>query len=208
MRYRSNQRFADVTVLAIIAVNVVVFIASLTRDDQLGMLGLTPNSWTSEPWTLLTSMFMHADITHILFNMLSLYFIGRFLCQLVGDKWFFVVYFAGGIIGGFFFILIHPFLHPLGKYDPVIGASGAIFAVGGALAVLVPNVKVILFPIPAPVPLWTAIIGTFLLLTLIAFVSNIAWEAHLGGLLLGLAVGYYLRRRQRGVSLWQRGFLR
>jgi len=206
MRYRSNQRFADVTVLLIIAVNVVLFIASLTRDDLLGILGLTPSSWTSEPWTLLTSMFMHADITHILFNMLSLYFLGRFLCQLVGDKWFLVVYFAGGIIGGFFFIL---FSIPLGtEGNTVIGASGAIFAVGGALAVLVPNVKVILFPIPAPVPLWTAIIGTFLLLTLIAFVSNIAWEAHLGGLLLGLAVGYYLRRRQRGMSPWQRGFLR
>ena len=202
MRYRSNQRFADVTVLAIIAVNIVFFIASLTRNDLIYELGLTPNSWTSHPWTLLTSMFMHADITHILFNMLSLYFLGRFLCQLVGDKWFLIIYFIGGIVGNFFYIL-------LGATDePVIGASGAIFAVGGALAVLVPNVKVILFPIPAPVPLWTAIIGTFLLLTLIALVSNIAWEAHLGGLLLGLAVGYYLRRRQRGMSPWQRGFLR
>jgi len=203
MRYRSYQRFADVTVLLIIAVNVVLFIASFTRDDLLGILGLTPSSWTGEPWTLLTSMFMHADITHILFNMLSLYFLGRFLCQLVGDKWFLVVYFAGGIIGSFFFIL---FSIPLGtEGNTVIGASGAIFAVGGALAVLVPNVKVILFPIPTPVPLWTAIIGTFLLLTLLAFATNIAWEAHLGGLLLGLAVGYYLRRRQRGVSLWRRG---
>ena len=202
MRYRSNQRFADVTVLAIIAVNIVFFIASLTRNDLIYELGLTPNSWTSHPWTLLTSMFMHADITHILFNMLSLYFLGRFLCQMIGDKWFLVVYFVGGIAGSFFFIL-------LGEENAtVIGASGAIFAVGGALAVLVPNVKVILFPIPTPIPLWTAIIGTFLLLTLIAFVSNIAWEAHLGGLLLGLAVGYYLRRRQRGMSPWQRGFLR
>lgn len=202
MRYRSNQRFGDVTVLAIIAVNIGLFIASLTRDDLVGILGLTPSSWTSEPWTLLTSMFMHGDITHILFNMLSLYFLGRFLCQLVGDKWFLVIYFAGGIIGSFFFILLGE------ESATVIGASGAIFAVGGALAVLVPNVKVILLPIPAPVPLWTAIIGTFLILTLLAFATNIAWQAHLGGLLLGLAVGYYLRRRQRGVSPWQRGFLR
>lgn len=206
MRYRNYQRYVDVTVLLIIAVNVVLFIASLTRDDLLGILGLTPSSWTGEPWTLLTSMFMHADITHILFNMLSLYFLGRFLCQLVGDKWFLIVYFVGGIIGNFFFILLSIPLDT--EYTTVIGASGAIFAVGGALAILVPNVKVILFPIPTPIPLWTAIIGTFLLLTLIAFVSDIAWEAHLGGLLLGLAVGYYLRRRQRGVSLWQRGFLR
>jgi membrane associated rhomboid family serine protease len=206
MRYRSNQRFADVTVLAIIAINVVLFVARVARPTLIDTLGLTPSSWTSEPWTLLTSMFMHADITHILFNMLSLYFLGRFLCQLVGDKWFLVVYFAGGIIGNFFFILLSIPLDT--EYTTVIGASGAIFAVGGALAILVPNVKVILFPIPTPIPLWTAIIGTFLLLTLIAFVSDIAWEAHLGGLLLGLAVGYYLRRRQRGVSLWQRGFLR
>jgi membrane associated rhomboid family serine protease len=202
MRYRSYQRFGDVTVLAIIAVNVVLFIARLSRPDLIYTLGLTPATWTGEPWTLLTSMFMHDDITHILFNMLSLYFLGRFLCQLVGDKWFLVVYFVGGIAGSFLFVL-------LGKENAtVIGASGAIFAVGGALAVLVPNVKVILFPIPAPVPLWTAIIGTFLILTLLAFATNIAWEAHLGGLLLGLAVGYFLRRRQRGISTWQRGFLR
>jgi membrane associated rhomboid family serine protease len=206
MRYRSYQRYVDVTVLTIIAVNVVLFIARVARPDLIGTLGLTPSSWTSEPWTLLTSMFMHADITHILFNMLSLYFLGRFLCQIIGDKWFLVIYFAGGIIGGFFFILFSIPLETEG--NTVIGASGAIFAVGGALAVLVPNVKVILFPIPAPIPLWTAIIGTFLLLTLLAFATNIAWEAHLGGLLLGLAVGYYLRRRSRGISLWQRGFIR
>jgi membrane associated rhomboid family serine protease len=202
MRYRNYQRYVDVTVLTIIAVNVALFVARELRPDLIYKLGLTPATWTSEPWTLLTSMFMHADIYHILFNMLSLYFLGRFLCQLVGDKWFLVVYFAGGIVGSFFFILLGE------ESSTVIGASGAIFAVGGALAVLVPNVKVILFPIPTPIPLWTAIIGTFLILTLLAFATNIAWEAHLGGLLLGLAVGYYLRRRQRGVSLWQRGFLR
>jgi membrane associated rhomboid family serine protease len=202
MRYRSYQRYVDITVLTIIAVNVVLFVARVARPELIGTLGLSPGSWTGEPWTLLTSMFMHDDITHILFNMLSLYFLGRFLCQMVGDRWFLIVYFAGGIVGNFFFILLGE------EFAIVIGASGAIFAVGGALAVLVPNVKVILFPIPAPIPLWTAIIGTFLILTLLAFATNIAWEAHLGGLLLGLAVGYYLRRRQRGVSPWQRRFLR
>ena len=52
--------------------------------------------------------------------------------------------------------------------------------------------KVIMFPIPVPMPLWVAIIGGFII---ISFLPGVAWEAHLGGLLTGLAAGYYLRRK-------------
>ena len=50
------------------------------------------------------------------------------------------------------------------------------------------------FPIPAPIPLWVAVIGGFIILT---FLPYIAWEAHLGGLLFGLVVGYILKGRGR-----------
>jgi membrane associated rhomboid family serine protease len=118
--------------------------------------------------------------------MLALYFLGRYLCMFIGDKWFLIVYFTGGIIGSFFFILLGP------QYATVVGASGAIFAVGGALAITVPQMKVIMFPIPIPMPLWVAIIGGFIIMSLL---PGVAWQAHLGGLVTGLAIGYYLRRK-------------
>jgi membrane associated rhomboid family serine protease len=60
--------------------------------------------------------------------------------------------------------------------------------------VLVPNLRVFVFPIPAPIPLWAAIIGGFVLLSLLRFV---AWEAHLGGLIFGALAGYLFRSRRR-----------
>lgn len=203
MRYRSYQRWGDTTVLLLVAINVVLFIASLANDNLIYTLGLTPEEWTSEPWTLLTSVFMHHNFWHIIFNMLALYLLGRSLCMLIGDKWFLILYFAGGIVGSFFCVLLSP------SNALVAGASGAVFAIGAAFAVMAPKLRVIVFPIPAPVPLWGAIVGIFVLLTVIPLIeryaygySHIAWEAHLGGFILGLVLGYYLRRRQRKAIIW------
>ena len=75
-----------------------------------------------------------------------------------------------------------------------IGASGAVFAVGGALAVMRPKLRVIIFPVPVPIPLWTAVIGGFVILS---FLPNVAWQAHLGGLVFGLIIGYFYKKRER-----------
>ena len=78
-----------------------------------------------------------------------------------------------------------------------VGASGAIFALGGALAVMRPRLKVFVFPVPVPVPLWAAVIGGFFIISLL---PGIAWQAHLGGLVFGLIAGYFFRRRERYLS--------
>jgi membrane associated rhomboid family serine protease len=57
-----------------------------------------------------------------------------------------------------------------------------------------PKLRVFVFPIPVPLPLWAAVIGGFLI---ISFFPGVAWQAHLGGLVLGLIAGYFLRRRER-----------
>jgi membrane associated rhomboid family serine protease len=57
-----------------------------------------------------------------------------------------------------------------------------------------PRLRVFIFPIPAPLPLWAAVIGGFLILS---FFPGVAWQAHLGGLVLGLAAGYFFRKRER-----------
>lgn len=74
-----------------------------------------------------------------------------------------------------------------------IGASGAVFAIGGALTVMRPKLRVIIFPVPIPIPLWGAVIGGFVILS---FLPNVAWQAHLGGLAFGLAAGYFYKKRE------------
>jgi membrane associated rhomboid family serine protease len=132
-------------------------------------------------------MFVHGNFGHILFNMISLYFLGSFFIRTVGEKSFLAVFFLGGLAGNFLFVLL---ANPL---STGIGASGAIFALGGALAVMIPRVPVFIFFIPVPIPLWVAILIFFFL----SFLPRIAWQAHLGGLLLGLIAGLILRRRRQ-----------
>jgi membrane associated rhomboid family serine protease len=77
----------------------------------------------------------------------------------------------------------------------VVGASGAIYAIGGLLMVMRPNIRVLFFFF-IPTPLWIAILIGFAMAAIPQVGSGIAWQAHLGGLLFGAAVGYYFRRRE------------
>ncbi len=184
-------------VLALIAINIIFLIALLVKDNLYVTLGLQSTEWYKEPWTLVTSLFVHDFPWHILANMFSLYFLGSYLCNIIGDARFCAVYFAGGIIGNFFYILIE---HLLGHPNSLaFGASGAIFAVAGAFMMLAPKMKVLAFPIPIPMPLWVAIIGGFLLMS---FFPGVAWQAHLGGLIVGLIVGFFLRKRKRNIIMF------
>jgi membrane associated rhomboid family serine protease len=180
-------------VLIIISLNLGVFIAVHISPEILGYLSLPPNF--DRPWAILTSMFTHYDFFHIFANMITLFFFGSFLNRLVGERKFLLVYFGGGILGSLFFILLAGSGSP-----PAIGASGAVFALGGALAVIAPRLRVIVFPIPAPMPLWMAVVGIFIILTVLPILNilpNIAWEAHLGGFLFGLVAGYFFRGKGR-----------
>jgi uncharacterized protein len=178
----------------LIALCVSLFLVTLLRPQAVQFLGLTPAVLSERPWTILSNIFIHADLYHILFNMISLYFLGSFVLRAVGEKSFLAVFFLGGVAGNVLFILLA---------DPDstgVGASGAIFALAGALAIMVPKVPVFVFPIPVPMPLWVATLIFCLILILIPSATpalRIAWEAHLGGLLLGLLAGLIFRKRRR-----------
>jgi membrane associated rhomboid family serine protease len=172
----------------LVALNVLVFFFKTLRPELTYVLGLTPALLPQQPWTLLTSMFVHATFSHILFNMISLFFLGSFFLRLVGEADFLKVYFIGGLAGSLLYAVLGPAM------IPGVGASGAIFAIGGALAIMAPKLPVLVFPLPFPVPLWGAM-SFFLLIGF--FVAGIAWQAHLGGFLLGLAAGLYYKRRGR-----------
>ena len=163
-------------------VNALFYVAAAI-DQQLvvSTFGLTPSEFLNEPWTIVTNMFVHAGIWHILSNMLILYFFGSFLLGLVGEKKFLIIYFVGGLLGNLLFMwLALPF-------QTAVGASGALYAVMGTLAVMRPRMKVLVYFL-IPVDLWIiVIVGALMIL------PGIAWQAHLGGLALGLAAGLYLR---------------
>ena len=107
-------------------------------------------------WTLLTSMFMHAGIGHLLANMISLFFIGLFVEKLIGSRRFLIFYFGAGIFAGLFYAVMSFFFgnSALGAKIfgaptiPAMGASGAIFGLLGLLAVLTPLNKIYLIAGP------------------------------------------------------------
>jgi len=188
MVYKSYRGFDLNPIWVLILINFLLSIATVINQDVVFLLGLSRLTFFDRPWTIVTSLFVHAGWWHIIANMLTLYFFGRYLSRLVGDSRFLIIYFGGGILGNILFILL------ASPFSIVVGASGAIFALGGALALLRPKVPVLVFPIPAPIPLWVAVIGGFLILSFLPFV---AWQAHLGGIVFGLVAGYFCRRRAR-----------
>jgi membrane associated rhomboid family serine protease len=181
-------RYRNITpVWILLTIDVALFIMTAINPNAVSYLVMTKPITNSHYWTVFTAMFIHASFSHIFFNMLHLYFFGMFCSQLIEKKWFLIVYLVGGIVGNLMFLAIGP------MNSAVVGASGAVFALGGLLAVMRPRLRVYLyFFIPAP--LWLAITIAFVLT---AFVSGIAWQGHLGGLIVGLVVGYVLRRREQ-----------
>ena len=193
------------SILIIILINVLVFVGVRIHPDYVNTLALTPADVWTHPWQIITSMFTHYDFFHILANMWTLYFFGSSILHMLGPRRFWIIYMVGGILGGIFFVLLAYAGNALsfgwlgGIYSGAIGASGAIFALGGALAVLRPSMKVMFFPIPIPMPLWIAVVGSFVVLTLI---PGVAWQAHLGGLAFGAAAGWYYKRHMFDSYRW------
>jgi rhomboid protease GluP len=136
-------------------------------------------------YTILTSMYAHADLMHILFNVLGLAFIGMIFEQRIGTRPFIVLYLLSGLVGTLVFAAVN-----WSDLVLVVGASGAISGVLGAFARLYPNERmsmfIMFFPLP-PMPIWV-IVGIFVFLQIVFLggQSNIAVEAHLGGLVAGV----------------------
>lgn len=179
---------------AIISINVIVFLAANVFPNwAVDNLALMPATVARMPWTLVTSMFLHLDFFHITLNMISLYFFGLYLSHIIGERDLLIIYFAGGIFGGLFFCFTSLFFGIPAPFTFAVGASGAIFALGGALAVLRPNIQVFMFPIPFPMPLYMAVFGFMVAMSFL--LPGIAWQGHIGGLVVGALYGLSRKRR-------------
>jgi membrane associated rhomboid family serine protease len=193
-------------VLVLIVINLVFYIAALVttqgrypfgehsyiNTDKISYyMALIPYYFTSRPWMLISAMFIHEGFWHLFGNMITLYFFGTFLVRFIGNNWFLLLYIIGGIVGNALYLWLG---EPL---SIALGASGAVYAVAGALVVMMPKLPVRLYFV-LPVPLWVVVLVFFGIWSIPGVAaSNIAWQAHLGGLAVGLIAGFFFRRRIR-----------
>ena len=194
-------------VKALIAANVVVFVlqgASNGRMEDLFAL------WPVQPidgqsffhvWQIVTYAFLHStgNLTHLLFNMLGLWMFGAEIERYVGARRLATCYFASVVTAGLTQIIVPPMLGATPA--PTIGASGGVFGLLLAYALMFPNRKVVPLIPPIPMPAWlfaTLYAGVELFLGVTGSLSGVAHFAHLGGMIgSGLTVMQW--RRARGV---------
>lgn len=173
----------------LILINVIVYIFEFIFP-LINYFSFVPKYAFSEPWTFVTSMFLHDDTSplHIFLNMFALLMFGSYLEQIISKKNYLLIYFLAGIVGNFGYILTAP-----SSITPAIGASGAIYGILGSLAVLAPSARVFVLGIPMPMVL--AAFLWFLIEFFGLFIpSDIAHGAHLGGLFVGILIAFYIRR--------------
>jgi len=138
-----------------------------------------------EYYRLITSAFIHADVRHLFFNLISLYFFGRELEPFIGREHLLLIYF-GGVIGGGLLAL---FLHRHHDYR-ALGASGGVCGIIFASIFLMPDGKITMLPLPIGIPTWLYA-GLFMLAEfkgLRSPQSNCGHAAHLGGAITGLLI--------------------
>ena len=140
-------------------------------------------------WQLVTHMFLHApfpNFTHILFNMLALWMFGTSLEQVWGFRRFMTYYFVTGIGAGIITVLVALASGPIAMLTPNIGASGAIYGVLLAFAMLFPNQPIFIFFLPMPAKYAVILMGAISFFSgVTGFNPGVGHFAHLGGLVVG-----------------------
>ncbi len=212
-------------VLNLIIANVVVFIAQylfggMERDNAVNDLFALHHIGSDEfkIHQIITHMFMHGSIAHILFNMFGLWMFGTLIERLWGPKRFIIFYFACGIgaalaqLGSYYFEygaydkmamsldLLKDYQAAL-RLNATLGASGAIMGIFAAYGYLFPNTEMIIFPVPFPIKTKWAIIG-IIAIDLFSGVArnpndNVAHFAHLGGALTGFLIVFFQNRMNK-----------
>ncbi|OON73277.1 rhomboid family intramembrane serine protease [Streptomyces tsukubensis] len=172
--------------------NQLVLLGQWPPKSALVGTGIEPTSGvaTGEWYRLVTSMFLHQEIWHIGFNLLSLWWLGGPLEAALGRARFLTLYLLAGLGGGALTYLV------ASPEEASLGASGAIFGLLAATAVLMRRLNYDMRPVVALVAL--NLVFTFVW-------SGIAWQAHIGGLVVGAGVAYamvHAPRARRSLIQW------
>ncbi|MGH9681696.1 MAG: rhomboid family intramembrane serine protease [Candidatus Acidiferrales bacterium] len=182
-------------------------------QDEFGLVPLAVTHLL-RVWQPVTYLFLHAGIWHLAINMLFLYFFGVDLERAWGTRRFYAYYFLTGVGAGLINVLVKTALDPHGTgisvAIPTIGASGAIYGVLIAAAIMFPDRQVWLFPFPITIPMKLLVAGSIIIeffLSLEVGGDNVSHVTHLGGALVGylyLRRGLFLYRMRNGYLDWKR----
>ncbi|KQC15263.1 MAG: protease [Methanosaeta sp. SDB] len=166
------------------------FVRVVAPAFTFNYLALNPAFVAARPWTLITHIFVHANMEHLFFNMLFLFFFGTELERRVGDSKFLQIFMISGLVAAIGQMAAVPTGY-------MMGASGALYGVMGCLAVIAPEIRVLLFFV-IPLSIRAAVVLFAVLdFTMMGSADSIAHMAHITGLLAGLAYGGMLRDRYR-----------
>ncbi|MBI5346996.1 MAG: rhomboid family intramembrane serine protease [Candidatus Aenigmarchaeota archaeon] len=161
-----------------------------------GEYGFSGEAVATRPWILLTSIFLHGSLEHLLSNILVLFFFGAAVESELGMLKMLALFFTGAFFGDFVSLFFYS------SETVAIGASAGIFALVG-LGMIVRPFDLSLYPFFIPVPL--ALLGVmYSLYNAIGFIQgtgNISYAAHFGGLFIGLAFGFKREGWKRGMLL-------
>ena len=168
--------------LVLAAICVAVFVIQSFIIEFTGLFVLVSSDVLARPWILVTSIFLHGSLSHLVFNMFALVLFGLILEKFIGSKKFLAVFFVSGIAASIAAL----------AYPSSLGASGAIYGILGTLAAIKPKMIVWTYDVPMPMVV-AALFYLVLDLAGLFFPTNIANAAHIAGLAAGVAIGLYLR---------------
>ena len=184
--------------MAIIFICVVsFFLEQILGYGYINFFQLYPPFILARPWTIVTHIFLHGSLGHLFFNMLVLFFFGRELERRVGNRVFLNVFFTAGIVAALGYSLT--------GIAPMIGASGAIYGVFAAIAVLAPEMRVYVYFIPMRIK-HALILFALIDFLMIGAPDMIAHTAHLSGILVGLIMGMRIKKTQQFSRTYGRRF--
>ena len=209
----------------LLIINVLCFLGAMVArrygvdlNDMLGLHFFLASDFN--PAQLITYMFMHANFQHIFFNMFAVWMFGRTLEMVWGPKRFLFYYILCGIGAGLIQEGVQwvDYVVNLSQYERVntgisiismdeylnllttVGASGAVYAILLAFGMLFPNSEMFIFPLPMPIKAKYFVIGYAVLELVLGITGGdgIAHFAHLGGMLFGLILIIYWRKKNGG----------
>eukprot|EP01127_Copromyxa_protea_P013081 TRINITY_DN3479_c0_g1_i1.p1 TRINITY_DN3479_c0_g1~~TRINITY_DN3479_c0_g1_i1.p1 ORF type:complete len:286 (-),score=26.15 TRINITY_DN3479_c0_g1_i1:56-913(-) len=202
----------------IIGLNVIVFLlwqvfgsqkegAIIMRDNFISSINHIKRH---RYWTILTSTFSHQSPSHLIFNMMGLYFLGQNLYYTIGATRFFHLYLAGGVASTIATLILHQMKGSQNPYSKrqmdqmgVLGASGSVMSVVTLFGLLFPKQPVyIYFVLPVPA---IALVGLYIgadVWGLANSSSGVSNAGHLAGALVGAGYFYYSMRTGRIARTW------
>ncbi|MBR5117380.1 MAG: rhomboid family intramembrane serine protease [Muribaculaceae bacterium] len=202
-RYQSSSllmRFIYINIAVFVVLRVVGFMSFLLAGSSASFVQWVElpsnfHDFLCQPWTLITYMFSHYDVMHILFNMLWLYWLGRIFLEFFTPRQMGGLYVLGGIGGAALYLVCYNLIpHLSSQQSLLLGASASVLAIVVAIAIYRPDYPISLFLFGSVALKWIAIITVFIDIIGIENNNLGGHLAHLGGALVGLWFGLSIKR--------------